>query len=85
VACRTTSSEKVPTLGTKGDCDLIDPQLYVIGDRMQIEIVASEHVNFLKNQMTWRVVERVDGQPWLEKPITLQDGSSTVSPFVILN
>ena len=39
----------------------------------------------LKNQMTWRVVERVDGQPWLEKPITLQDGSSTVSPFVILN
>jgi HK97 family phage major capsid protein len=79
------TSEKVPTLGTKGDCDLIDPQLYVIGDRMQIEIVASEHVNFLKNQMTWRVVERVDGQPWLEKPITLQDGSSTVSPFVILN
>ena len=43
------------------------------------------HVNFLKNQMTWRVVERVDGQPWLEKPITLQDASSTVSPFVILN
>ena len=52
---------------------------------MQIEIAASEHVNFLKNQMTWRVVERVDGQPWLDKPITLQDGASTVSPFVILN
>ncbi len=79
------TTEKVPTLGTKGDCMLIDPQLYVIGDRMQIEIAASEHVNFLKNQMTWRVVERVDGQPWLEKPITLQDASSTVSPFVILN
>jgi HK97 family phage major capsid protein len=63
---------------------LVDPQLYVIGDRMQIEIAASEHVNFLKNQMTWRVVERVDGQPWLEKPITLQDASSTVSPFVVL-
>jgi HK97 family phage major capsid protein len=79
------TTEKVPALGTKGDCMLIDPQLYVIGDRMQIEIAASEHVNFLKNQMTWRVVERVDGQPWLEKPITLQDGASTVSPFVILN
>ncbi|OAI46880.1 hypothetical protein AYO44_10515 [Planctomycetaceae bacterium SCGC AG-212-F19] len=79
------TSEKVPALGTKGDCTLIDPQMYVIGDRMQIEIAASEHVNFLKNQMTWRVVERVDGQPWLEKPITLQDASSTVSPFVILN
>ena len=51
---------------------------------MQIEIAASEHVNFLKNQMTWRVVERVDGQPWLDKPITLQDGTTQVSPFVVL-
>lgn len=79
------TSEKVSTLGTRGDCNLIDPNLYVVGDRMQIEIAASEHVNFLQNQMTWRVVERVDGQPWLEKPITLQDASSTVSPFVVLN
>jgi HK97 family phage major capsid protein len=79
------TTEKVSPLGTRGDVILLDPQLYVIGDRMQIEIAASEHVNFLKNQMTWRVVERVDGQPWLEKPITLQDAASTVSPFVILN
>jgi HK97 family phage major capsid protein len=78
-------TEKLPALGTKGDVVLIDPSLYVIGDRMQIEIAASEHVNFLKNQMTWRVVERVDGQPWLDNAITLQDGASTVSPFVILN
>jgi hypothetical protein len=39
----------------------------------------------IKNQMTWRVVERVDGQPWVERPITLQDGSTQVSPFVALN
>jgi HK97 family phage major capsid protein len=78
-------SEKLPALGTKGDLMLIDPALYVIGDRQQIEIAASEHVNFLKNQMTWRVVERVDGQPWIEKPITLQDGTTQVSPFVALN
>ena len=30
---------------------LLDPSFYVLGDRMQIEIAASEHVNFLKNQM----------------------------------
>jgi HK97 family phage major capsid protein len=78
-------TEKLPALGTKGDLVLIDPSLYVIGDRMQVEIAASEHVNFLKNQMTWRVVERVDGQPWLEKPVTLQDASTQVSPFVVLN
>jgi HK97 family phage major capsid protein len=78
-------TEKVPALGTKGDLMLLDPSLYIIGDRMSVEIAASEHVNFLKNQMTWRVVERVDGQPWMEKPITLQDASTQVSPFVVLN
>jgi HK97 family phage major capsid protein len=78
-------TEKLPALGTSGDIILIDPQLYVIGDRMQIEVAASEHVNFLKNQMTWRVVERVDGQPWLEKPVTLQDATTQVSPFVALH
>jgi HK97 family phage major capsid protein len=60
----------------------VDPKYYVIGDRMSLEIAASEHVNFLKNQMTWRIVERIDGRTWLDKPITLADGSSTVSPFV---
>jgi HK97 family phage major capsid protein len=78
-------TEKLPALGTKGDLMLLDPSLYVLGDRMQIEVAASEHVNFLKNQMTWRVVERVDGQPWLEKAITLQDSTTQVSPFVALN
>ena len=77
--------EKLPALGTLGDLMLIDPSLYVIGDRQMLEIAASEHVNFLKNQMTWRVVERIDGQPWMDKPITLQDASSQVSPFVALN
>ncbi len=77
-------TEKLPALGTTGDVMLVDPSLYVIGDRMQLEIAASQHVNFLKNQMTWRFVQRVDGQPWMDKPVTLQDGSSQVSPFVIL-
>jgi len=78
-------TEKVPALGTKGDLMLLDPSFYVIGDRMSIEIAASEHVNFLKNQMTWRVVERVDGQPWMDAAVTLQDASTQVSPFVVLN
>jgi HK97 family phage major capsid protein len=79
------ATEKVPALGTRGDLMLLDPSFYVLGDRMSIEVAASEHVNFLKNQMTWRIVERIDGQPWLDKPVTLQDGTSQVSPFVVLN
>jgi HK97 family phage major capsid protein len=78
-------TEKLPALGTKGDLMLLDPSLYVIGDRMALEMAASEHTNFLKNQMTWRVVERVDGQPWLSGPVTLQDTTTQVSPFVVLN
>jgi HK97 family phage major capsid protein len=77
-------TEKLPPLGTTGDVVLADPSLYVIGDRMMLEIAASEHVNFLKNQMTWRFVERIDGRPWLDAPITLQDGTTKVSPFVVL-
>jgi hypothetical protein len=77
-------SEKLPALGTKGDLILIDPRYYRIGDR-SLTIAASEHVNFLKNQIVFRVTRRDDGQPWIEKPITLQDGATTVSPFVVLN
>ena len=78
-------TEKVATLGTKGDVVLFDPLLYVIGDRQAVEIDVSPHVNFLKNQTTWRITERVDGQPWFSSPITLQDAATGVSPIVVLN
>lgn len=78
-------TEMMPALGTTGDVMLVDCGNYVIGDRMALEIAASEHVNFLKNQMTWRFVQRIDGQPWMDKPVTLQDGTTQVSPFVFLH
>ena len=72
---------KSSTLGTKGD---LPGRSEPLRDwpRRELEVAASEHVNFLKNQMTWRVVERIDGRPWMSRPITLADSSSTVSPFV---
>lgn len=78
-------TEKLPALGTLGDVMLLDPSYYVIGDRQRLEIAYSDHVNFLKNQATWRFVQRVDGRPWLDNAITLQDASTQVSPFVALN
>lgn len=78
-------SEKVPALGTRGDVSLIDPSLYVVGDRQQVSIDVNGHTNFFKNQATWRIAERVDGRPWFEAPITLQDAATQVSPFVVLN
>lgn len=79
-------SEKLPAVGTQGDVVLIDPKLYVIGDRGAVEIATSfdEPTAFLKNQCVWRVTYRGDGQPWFSKTITLQDASTTVSPHVVL-
>ncbi len=81
------TTEKLPAIGTTGDIMLIDPGLYVIGDRQAIEIDVSsdEPTAFQKNQSIWRVIERVDGQPYFSKVITLQDASTTVSPFVCLS
>jgi HK97 family phage major capsid protein len=82
-------TEKLPALGTKGDLMLIDPRYYVIGDRGPapggaLEVLASEHPSFLKNQVVIRIIKRCDGQPWVEKAITLQDAATQVSPFVVL-
>jgi HK97 family phage major capsid protein len=78
-------SEKCPPLGTPGDLNLIDPRFYVIGERGEILISASEHVKLLTNQIVWRIVRRIDGQPLLDKPITLQDGTTQVSGLVVLH
>ena len=39
---------------------------------------------FRNDLIAWRAVHRVDGQPWLSAPITLADGTTDISPFVIL-
>lgn len=81
------ASGSLPALGTKGDVMLIDPSLYVIGDRQRVDIDISleESTAFLKNQAVLRVVHRVGGQPWFSAPITLADGTKTASPIVVLN
>ena len=48
----------------------------MIGDREQIQIEVSPHVNFLQNQIVYRMVLRIDGQPWLNQAITLANGST---------
>lgn len=77
-------TEKLPALGTKGDLMLVDPSFYLLGMRQELEIAASDAPGFTKNQMYWRFVARVDGQPWLDQPYTLQDQVRQVSPFVAL-
>ncbi|MFQ5629668.1 MAG: phage major capsid protein [bacterium] len=76
---------KNPALGTKGDVCLVDWGFYLIGDRQQITVDVDRSYKFQADQTALRIVERVDGQPWLATTITLMDGSTTVSPYVVLN
>jgi len=78
-------TEKVPALGTTGDINFVDLSYYLIGDRQQVEVAASEHYAFQNNQTAYRIISRVDGRPWLQTPLTPHNGSSnTLSAFVQL-
>lgn len=77
-------SEKCPRIGTQGDVILADWRYYLIGDRQNTTIESTQYDQWRYDKTSWRVVHRVDGQPWLSAPITYADGTSQVSPFVIL-
>lgn len=78
-------SEKVPLIGTTGDVLLADWRYYLIGDRQATTIESTKFARWVYDQTSWRVVHRVDGQPWLSAPLTYQDGTTQVSPFVVLS
>lgn len=77
-------TEKLPVLGTSGDILLADWNYYLIGDRQATTIDNSMHYRFKYDLTAWRAVHRVDGQPWLSAPLTMADGATQISPFVIL-
>jgi HK97 family phage major capsid protein len=58
--------------------------MYLVGDRQQVTIDATNVYRFRYDVTSWRAVHRVDGQPWLSQPVTLADGAHQISPFVIL-
>ena len=77
-------SEKVPNLGTSGDISLIDFGFYLIGDRQVMQARQSEERYFETDEIAFRIIERVDGRPWLQSAITPANGGSTLSPIVKL-
>jgi HK97 family phage major capsid protein len=77
-------TEKLPRLGVQGDILLASWDMYLVGDRQQTTIDATNVFRFQDDVTSWRAVHRVDGQPWLSQPVTLADGNWQISPFVIL-
>ncbi len=78
-------TEKVPALGTTGDISFIDPSFYLIGDRQAITASASPHFAFSTDKIAYKIIERVDGRPWLQSALTPKNGGNTLSAFVQLS
>lgn len=78
-------SEQVSKLGTSGDLQFVDLGYYLLGDQQAMSAKQSEDFRFNEDVTAYRVTERVDGRPWLKKPITPANGSTaTLSPMVQL-
>lgn len=75
-------SEKVPKVGDLGDLNFVDLGFYLVGDRQVMSAMSSPHFKFQNDQTAYRIIERVDGRPWLESAITPKNGGATLSPFV---
>jgi HK97 family phage major capsid protein len=78
-------TEKAPgLLGAQGDINFVDFGFYLIGDRQVMSAMSSPHFKFQNDQTAYRIIERLDGKPWLRSAITPQNAGPTLSPFVQL-
>ncbi len=77
-------TERSPSVAASGGISLIDFSYYLVGDRQQMSAMWSEHFRFNSNSQAYRLVQRLDGRPWLKNPITPEFGADTLSPFVKL-
>lgn len=77
-------SEKLPSLGTKGDAMLLDLSFYAFGSREVGRFEKTNAAGWTTDALDFRMIHRVDGKPLISTPIVVRKGGSTVSPFVIL-
>lgn len=77
-------TEKAPRLGQQGDIAFVDLGMYLVGDRQVMSAMSSPHFKFGNDVTAYRIIERVDGRPWLQSAITPKNSGSTLSAFVQL-
>jgi HK97 family phage major capsid protein len=79
-------TEKVGPLGSAGDISFVDFSYYLIGDRQSVAVASSDQFAFQNDQTAYRLIERVDGRPWLQSPLTPHNGSAAnLSAYVVLH
>jgi HK97 family phage major capsid protein len=76
--------EYCAALGSLGDIVLADMSGYAAGLRSGIDAQTSMHLRFDYAETAFRFLFDVDGQTWLNAPITPFKGTSTLSQFVTL-
>ena len=77
--------EQCSALGTVGDIILADLSEYLIIDKATMATDSSIHVKFVSDEMTFRFIYRIDGQPlWHSKMTPYKGTANTRSPFVAL-
>lgn len=73
------------TIGDQGDVLLADLKAYVTAFfRTGVQSAMSMHLRFDYLETAFRFVTSVDGQTWNNAPLTPANGTSTLSPFVVL-
>ena len=78
-------TEKAPgLLGDLGDISFVDFGFYLIGDRQVMSAMSSPHYQFNQDKTAYRIIERVDGRPWIQSAIVPQNSGPSLSPFVQL-
>ena len=77
--------EQASTLGTAGDIELVDLSQYLLIDKGGLKSDVSIHVRFLFDEMAFRFILRIDGQPLWPSALTPAQGTNTLSPFIGLN
>jgi HK97 family phage major capsid protein len=79
--------EQCEQLGDQGDIFLVNLNEYVAitkaGEGLRFD--TSMHVRFLNDEMAFRWVYRVNGQPTWRTSLTPFKGTSTMSPFITLD
>jgi HK97 family phage major capsid protein len=76
--------EQAATLGTVGDIMLADLSQYIFATKAQMRSAQSMHVQFTTDEMAFRFILRVDGQPLWNNALTPFKGTNSQTPFLSL-
>ena len=77
-------TDVLPKLGDKGDIMLLDPSLYLIGDRQRMTVSLSPEAGFATDEVYFKITSRLDASPLLASAVIPETGSDSLSAYIAL-